>query len=147
MLRSPTTRAQPGPAFADAASAVGRRSLIGRVLEHVPDTGARPVRLPFRRQNSLLVQPPTNLLNAQALVADPAKNLLHHPRLLRDRFVTGHALAFDLAEVAITVRSETQSADFTALGRVTFATSAALQDLGALVLGEDSLKLQQHAFL
>src|SRR5262249_26091707 len=64
-----------------------------------------------------------------------------------DDLIAGLAASLLLAEVAVTERRAAQDIDRAPPRRMAFAPSAALEDLGPLVLSDHALHLQQQVFL
>jgi len=70
--------------------------------------------------------------------------LAHHARLIFHHLDPGAAPARMPAEVAVAVRRRTQSADCTRKSGIAPPAPAALQNAGALVLGDHALNLKQE---
>ena len=103
--------------------------------------------LPGARPLAGLGQPTADLADRGALLPDPVEDLADHARLLEHDLVARGPAALVLPDVAVAVRRARQDADDAGLGAMPFATAAALQDLGPLILGHHALHLEQQSVL
>src|SRR3954449_4500026 len=112
---------------------------------HLPIDGSvlRPVQ-PRAGWAAQGLQPAASLAQADPLDPDPGEDLAHHARLIFHHLDPGAAPARMPADVAVAVRRRTQRADCSRKSGIAPPTPAALQDAGALVLGNDALNLKQE---
>jgi hypothetical protein len=129
---------------AGAGAPVGRLALVGGVLEHVPDGGAVPARLPRAGGDAQRGQAPGRPAEGEAVAPDPLKHLAHHAGLIEDHLVPRRVRSLLLAGVAIAIRGVGQDAQRPEAGGVPPAPAAALHDLRPFVLGDDALDLHQQ---
>ncbi|HJX28316.1 MAG TPA: hypothetical protein VJ885_10405, partial [Thermoanaerobaculia bacterium] len=90
------------------------------------------------------LQSPAGLAQADPFDAYPGEQLAHHARLVLHHLDPGGAAAGVAADVAVAVGCRPHGADRTREGSTAPAAAAALQDAGALVLGDHTLHLQQQ---
>ncbi|MCM8738663.1 hypothetical protein M5E06_31635 [Azospirillum sp. A1-3] len=90
------------------------------------------------------MQPAANLTQAQAIQADPGKHQAYPAGFVGNHLDTRHSTAFVFGDVAIAERGFAQGADLPGASGVPTAASATFQDLGALVLGDHPLDLEQE---
>ena len=86
-------------------------------------------------------------MQADPLQADPGEDLAHDPGLVVDHLEARHAAAGDFADIAVAEGSRAKGTYRARARGVTAPASAALEDLGTLVLGDHSLDLQQQVVL
>src|SRR4051812_6466844 len=103
LFAAPAHRAQPGRHGPDPGLAEGRRSGVGGVPENAPNRPTIPGRLAAPGQDALLLETTAHLADADAITADPRKDLPHDPSLVLQDLVAGHAAAVPLADVAVTI--------------------------------------------
>ncbi len=127
--------------------AKGRTAAVRGVLEDAPHAGAVPPVFAGAGRHLPRTQAPCDLAEARALLAYPGEDLLHHLRLLGDDLVARLAAALPAADVAVAVGRPAEHVDATALRPMALAPTAALEDLGPLVLGDHALDLQQELLL
>src|SRR3954470_4237341 len=148
MLRAAALWAEPLRfEFAAARLAEGRRPLVGRVLEDRPDPRAVPGRFAGPSRHPLVFQAAADLADGASVLADPLEDLPHDPGLLGHDLIARLAAPLMLADVAIAVGRAGEHVDRAASRRVLLAPAASLHDLGALVLGDHALDLQQQVLL
>ncbi len=127
--------------------AKGRTAAVRGVPEDAPHAGAVPPVFAGAGRHLPRTQAPCDLAEARALLAYPGEDLLHHLRLLGDDLVARLAAALPAADVAVAVGRPAEHVDATALRPMALAPTAALEDLGPLVLGDHALDLQQELLL
>jgi hypothetical protein len=123
------------------------RPLVGGVLEIRPDHRAVPGRSAGPRGDAVAVQPPADLTDRASLVAHPLEDLPHDPGLVRHDLIARRAAALMLVDVTVAVGRAAEHVDRAVAGGVLLAPAAALQDLGALVLGDHALDLPEQVLL
>src|SRR6516162_5680202 len=138
---------RPGQPRADPPLAVAGAALVGWVAKDAPDGAPVPARPAARRGDAPLPESSRHLADAQALAGHPAEDVAHDLGLGRIHLEACLAARQFPADIAVAVRGVRQDADAAAPGRVQLAAPRALQDLGALVLGDDALDLQQQVVL
>ena len=126
---------------------VDRPPGVGGVQQHGVDHGPAPVRLAGRAGDAGGEQPPAHRGERQALEADPAEDPADHLGPLLVDVVARHTGPGLAAHVAVPERGAGEDADGARPGEVPLPAPAALQHLGALVLGEHPLQLQQQVVL
>src|SRR5690349_1115012 len=135
-------RPRPDPGLAE-----GGRPGVGGVLEDAPHRRPVPGALAAAGRVALRLQAPADLADADAVTADPAEDQADDRGLLLVDLVARAPAAVPLADVAVAVRRPRQDADRALARRVALAASAALEDLGPLVLGHHALDLEQQVVL
>ena len=88
-----------------------------------------------------------NLTDRASFLADPLEDLPHDPSLVGHDLITRLAVALVLADVTVAVGRAAEHVDRAVAGGVLLAPAAALHDLGALVLGDHALDLQEQVLL
>ena len=136
--------AQPGAQGLLARLAKRRGALIGRILQDAPHDTPIPHGLARAGHLARLGQPPTDLPNRQAVVADPGKDLADHAGFVRDDLIAGLPTALVLGHIAVPIGGAAEHIDRPDLGRMALATPMPLDDLGPLILGNHPLHLQQQ---
>src|SRR4051794_6882546 len=139
--------AQSRAVLADTGLAVECLTLVGGVLEHVPDRCGIPSRLAAPPRDPLPIQALTDLDQRAAFHPVPLEDPYDCPGLGRDDLEPRHAVALSLADVAISIWGLAEDADRAIAGRVQLPAAAPLQDLGPLVLGDHPLHLEQQSLL
>lgn len=94
-----------------------------------------------------VLQPPTDLTQADPLDAHPGEHLAHHARFVLHHLDPGDAARRVPAEVAVAIRGGAHGADRARERGVAPPAPAALQDAGALVFGDHTLHLQEQVVL
>ncbi len=135
------------PTLANACLAKCCAAAKRRVFQQSPDTRAVPRHLAARTQRPLLLQPTTNFADRQAVATDPLEELSHNGRLFGNKLVRRRAATVPLRHVAVSKRRAAQHVHRATLRCVSLAAPASFQNLGAFVLGEHALHLQQQIFL
>ena len=77
-------------------------------------------------------------------MSDPGKDLAHDACFLQEHIKTRLSIAIMLADIAIAIGCSTQDAHGTTLSRMTFATTAPLQDFRSLIFRDHALNLQEQ---
>src|SRR4051812_14442250 len=120
---------------------------VGGVGQHAVDRGGVPAhRAPVCRAAGVL-QAAADLAQAQPLQPDPGEDLPDRGRLLGDNLEAGHAATLILGDVAVAERRGGERAEQAGARRMAAPAPTAFQNLGALVLGDHPLDLQQQVVL
>ena len=149
--RMAADRAQPRPGRAGPAGSANGRRRRSRYRQCWPacrgssrDTiAASPGALGSRGS----LQAATDLAQAQPFQPDPGEDQPDRDRLLGNHLEAGHAAALILGDVAVTERRGGERAEQARARCMAAPAAAALQDPGALVLGDNTLDLQQQVVL
>jgi hypothetical protein len=148
MLGAAALRAEPlWLGFTLTRLTEGRRPPVGGVLEDRPGHRAVPGRFAGPSRHPLGLQAAADLADGTSLLADPLEDLPHDPRLFGHDLIACLTSALVFADIAIAIGRTTEHVDRAAAGRVLLAPAAALHDLGALVLGDHALDLQEQILL
>jgi hypothetical protein len=121
---------------------IGRRPLIRRILENVPDGLPGPDSLSRDGQFTGALKATADLSEGAPLPSDPRENIPDDVCLLWNRLKPGLPLAIVNGDVAIPVRCVGHDVERPALSGVLLASPAALHDLGSFVLRNDALHLK-----
>src|SRR5215831_7855282 len=135
---------QPGPQRLQAGLAKRRAALIGWIFQDAPYHTAIPHGLAGAGHLACLGQPTADLANRQAVLADPGKDFADHTGLVRDDLIAGLSAPLVLGDIAVPIGGAAEHVDGPDLGRMALATPMPLNDLGALILGNHPLYLQQE---
>src|SRR5262245_24430432 len=146
-IRLPPAGSPFAAAWLESGLAPVRFAVIGGVAQDPPQRRPPPPPLAGPRRHALLGQAPGHRRQRQALQADPAKQVTHHPRFVRHDLVTGFAAAFVLADIAVAVRRLAQHADPPLAGAEATPAARALENLRPLVFGDHPLHLQEQVGL
>src|SRR6516165_4063678 len=133
--------------LARARLAERRRPLVRGILEGQPDRRPIPRRLAGPRGDPLASQAATYLTDRAPLLADPGEDLPHDASFFGHDLVSRLAAALVLADIAVAVGRAAEHVDRATARGVLLAPAAPLQDLGALVLGDHALDLEQQVLL
>src|SRR3954452_16760881 len=147
LLAAAPHRPQPDRPRPDPGLAEGGRPGVGGVPENAPHRRPVPGALAAPGRVALRLQAPADLADADAVTADPAEDQADDRGLLLVDLVARAPAAVPLADVAVAVGRPRQDADRALARRVPLAASAALEDLGPLVLGHHALDLEQQVVL
>jgi hypothetical protein len=120
---------------------------IRRIAHHARDAGRVPIGQAGGRQHSRVLQPPTDLAQAEAVQSDPGEHEPHVGRLLGHDLDPGDPAALALGHITIAERCPTKRTHGTHLRRMAAPTPAAFQDLGAFVFSNHALELQKQIIL
>ena len=110
---------------------------VGGIPAHQAGTGAVPG----------FGQPTADLVQADALRAHPGEDLPHDPGLAFDHLEAGHPAADRPGDIAVAERCRAERAHQARARGVAAPASAALEELGTLVLGDHALDLQEQVVL
>jgi len=120
---------------------------IGRILEHAADGGRIPARQTSAGAAAGFGQPTTDLMQADPFQADPGEDLPHDPGFVFDHLEPCHPTADGPGDVAIAEGSRAEGTHQARAGGMAAPAPAALEDLGALILGDHTLDLQEQVIL
>ena len=112
-----------------------------------PDHRAVPGRFAGPRGNAVALQTSANLTDRASFLTDPLEDLPHDPGLVGHDLIARLAVALVLADVTVAVGRAAEHVDRAVAGGVLLAPATALHDLGALVLGDHALDLQEQVLL
>src|SRR5262249_13714938 len=124
--------------------AEGGRPLVGGILEDRPNDRPVPGRLPRPGGDSRAVQASADFTDRTSVLAHPGEDQADDARLVRYDLIARFAVPLVLADVSVSVGRAAEHTDRTLACGVPLAATAALQDLGLLVLGNDALDLDQE---
>jgi hypothetical protein len=130
-----------------ARLAIGGHPAVRGVTENTADRRRIPAPLSARCRNSLGLQAAADVRQRQTLLAHPGKYLLNHARLVQHNLKPSLATPVVLGDIAIAIGCRAEDADTAATGGMQLAAATAIQDLGALIFGDDPLHLQQQVIL
>ncbi len=148
LLGPAALRAQPlRLEVAGACLAEGGRPLVGGVPEIRPDHRAVPGRFAGPRGDAVALQASADLTDRASLLAHPLEDLPHDPRLFGHDLIARLPAALVLTDVTVAVGRAGEDVDRAAARGVLLAPAATLQDLGALVLGDHALDLEEQVLL
>src|SRR3712207_5972272 len=142
-----TDRAQPWLRLDGMEAAVHGCAGVGGVLDHAvegggpPPCGARP------GPASRLLEPAADLAQAQAVEPNPGKDQAHEACLLGHDLKPSNPTPSLAGDITIPVGRAGESADRTRSRGMAPSPPTPLQDLGALVFGDDALDLEQEVVL
>ncbi|HUQ11044.1 MAG TPA: hypothetical protein VM146_12075 [Steroidobacteraceae bacterium] len=122
-------------------------SNIGRIIEHAADRRDAPMSQTPRTSAAHALQTSAHLAHAKSIQTNPRKDATHDVGLFLDDLEAGQSATLIAADVAISERRARQRADRTRAGGMQATTPNPLENLGALVLGDDALNLQQEIIL
>jgi hypothetical protein len=144
---APTHPTQAGGQRPNPGLAEGRHAGISGVLEDARPRRAVPGRLAAAGRAAPGPPAPAHLANADALAADPLKDLTHDAGLVLLNLVAGHPPRLCACRHSGTLGHARQHAHRTLVGGVPLTAPAALQDLGTRVCGHHALHWQQKLVL
>src|SRR5262245_38179455 len=136
--------AQPRPQRLLTRLAKRRCPLIGRILQDAPHHTPIPHGLARAGHFARLREPTTDLANGQAVVADPGKDLADQAGFVREDLIAGLPAPFVLGYIAVPIGGAAEHIHHPNPRGVALATSMALDDLGALILSNHPLHLQEQ---
>jgi len=140
-------QAQPLSCRHDARPPEHGAANISRIGEHAANRRDAPIPQTPRAFAAHALQTSAYLAQAQPIESNPGKDATHDVGLVLDDLEAGHSAALIAADVAISERRARQRADRARTGSMQATASNALENLGALVLGDDALNLQQEIIL
>src|SRR5215210_3257069 len=120
---------------------------IGGVLHHPVESGGPPPRGARTGPAPCLLEPAADLAQAQAVEPNPGKDQAHKARLLGHDLEPGDSATPGAGDIAIPIRSAGEGAHRAGLRGMAPSPPTSLQDLGALVFGDDPLDLEQQVVL
>ena len=142
--RAPALRPEPRAQRVLAGFAKGCGPHICGGLSHAPHRTAIPHGLAGPGDLPRLGEAPTDLPNRQALAADPGKDLADHLGFSRDQLIPRLSPASILRHRAISLGRTAEYIHHAGPRGIPLATPMAFDDLGALILGDHPLDLQEQ---
>jgi hypothetical protein len=142
--RAPALRPEPRAQRVSAGFAKGGGPHIRGVLSHAPHRTAIPHGLAGPGDLPRLGEAPTDCPNRQALAADPGKDLADHLGFSRDKLIPRLSPAGILRHLAIPIGRPAEHIHHAGPRGISLATPRAFDDLGALILGDHPLDLQEQ---
>ena len=128
----------------DPALPEGGPADVGGIGQQVPDGAAAPAGQPGRTGNPRLEQPAADRAQRDALPTDPPEDRADHLGLVLGHVETGNTTPGLPTDIAVAEGRASHDAGDAGARQVAFAPTASLQHLGALVLGEHALELEQQ---
>jgi hypothetical protein len=118
--------------------------LIGRILQDAPHDTPIPDGFAGARLLPSLRQPTTDLANRQAVAANPGKDLADHAGFVREDLIAGLPPPFIFSHIVVPIGRAAQHIHGPNVGRMPLPTPVAFDDLGALILRNHALDLQEQ---
>src|SRR5215467_8776487 len=136
--------AQPRPQRLQAGLAKRRRPLIGRILQDAPHDTAIPDGFAGARPLPGLGEAATDLANRQTVAADPRKDLADHAGFVRQNLIAGLPAPLIFGHIAVPIGRAAQHIHRPDVCRVALPAPVAFDNLGALILRNHALDLQEQ---
>src|SRR5262249_13031565 len=146
-FRLATYRPKPRTAFDHTGPTIGRVPDVYGVLEQSTDYGPIPDGFALRTANAQLLQATANLPKREPVPAYPFEDLFDDTRLFQTNLVVRLTAGDELAHVAIPVGCSAQHAHRSLSSRMALTAATPLHNLGAFVLGDHALHLQEQILL